>query len=582
MNGYPIPLEALDDRLAWTGTSGSGKTYNAGTGVERLLYSGARVIIIDPLDVWWGLRMAPDGEKPSRFKPVIFGGPRGDLPLSDRSGALVGETCARMRESCIISLGDFKSTAAERRFMLDFLSALYRNASGEPVHIVFDEADLWAPQLILDKEGDASKLLGQMQTIVRRGRVKGFIPWLITQRPAEISKGVLSQADGLMAFTLTSSQDRDAIGGWIKGQADAEAGKAILASLPGLQLGRGVIWIPRRGILTTEQFPKKSTFDSSRTPKRGEVLTTAALKPLDLGALKDRLAAVEEEAKANDPKTLKAEIAKLQADLILAKKTLAPGADPEELKDAERRGYTRGHADGLSQGWDRACAAAAARSSHVLAVLDRPLEQFAADLPRVPMLISAPSSEVPKVRPPQPVAAAGRPAPKPKVTVEGALSGPLQKIVNAIALWNSFGLPAPTKNQVGFLAGYTPSAGTFNRYASDLRSRGLIEYPSPGRIALTDDGREAAEVPAAPPTTQDLHDAVRERLDGPLVKLLNPLLEAYPDQMAATALGEASGYTASAGTFNRYRSSLRTLELIDYPASGQVRAADWLFPGSPA
>jgi DNA helicase HerA-like ATPase len=101
-----------------------------------------------------------------------------------------------MRESCIVSLADFKSAAAERRFMLDFLAALYRHASGEPVHLVFDEADLWAPQVILDRDGDAAKLLGQMQTIVRRGRVKGFIPWLITQRPAEISKGVLSQADG--------------------------------------------------------------------------------------------------------------------------------------------------------------------------------------------------------------------------------------------------------------------------------------------------------------------------------------------------------------------------------------------------
>ena len=28
---HPIPKEALDDRLAFVGTSGSGKTYSAGT-----------------------------------------------------------------------------------------------------------------------------------------------------------------------------------------------------------------------------------------------------------------------------------------------------------------------------------------------------------------------------------------------------------------------------------------------------------------------------------------------------------------------------------------------------------------------
>ena len=54
-NSPPIPDAALDDRLGWVGTAGSGKTYNAGGGVERLLEAGARVVIVDPLDVWWGL-----------------------------------------------------------------------------------------------------------------------------------------------------------------------------------------------------------------------------------------------------------------------------------------------------------------------------------------------------------------------------------------------------------------------------------------------------------------------------------------------------------------------------------------------
>jgi DNA helicase HerA-like ATPase len=70
---YPIPDAALDDRLGWIGTSGSGKTYNAGGGVERLLEAGARVIIVDPLDVWWGLRLTAEG-KPSKFTLPIFGG----------------------------------------------------------------------------------------------------------------------------------------------------------------------------------------------------------------------------------------------------------------------------------------------------------------------------------------------------------------------------------------------------------------------------------------------------------------------------------------------------------------------------
>lgn len=34
---FPIPDAALDDRLGFVGTSGSGKTYNAGAAVERLI-----------------------------------------------------------------------------------------------------------------------------------------------------------------------------------------------------------------------------------------------------------------------------------------------------------------------------------------------------------------------------------------------------------------------------------------------------------------------------------------------------------------------------------------------------------------
>lgn len=143
---HPIPSAALDDRLGFLGTSGSGKTYNAGVAVERLLSRKARVVIVDPLGVWWGLRLLADGKHQSPHNVVIFGGPRGDLPLTEHAGALIGETAATMAESCIVDLSELGSKSAERRFMTAFLDTLYRKASGEPFHLVVDEADLFAPQ----------------------------------------------------------------------------------------------------------------------------------------------------------------------------------------------------------------------------------------------------------------------------------------------------------------------------------------------------------------------------------------------------------------------------------------------------
>ena len=51
-----LSADALDDRIAIVGTAGSGKTYAAKGFVERLLDIAARMAIVDPLGVWWGLR----------------------------------------------------------------------------------------------------------------------------------------------------------------------------------------------------------------------------------------------------------------------------------------------------------------------------------------------------------------------------------------------------------------------------------------------------------------------------------------------------------------------------------------------
>ncbi|HJZ15100.1 MAG TPA: hypothetical protein VJ251_06570, partial [Stellaceae bacterium] len=102
--------------------------------------------------------------------------------------------------------------------------------------------------------------------------------------------------DILIAMKLTASQDRDAIGAWIEGQADRQEGKRILGDLPRLQRGEGYLWAPGHGILDRVEFPAIRTFDSSRTPKRGERLATpGTLAEVDLTAIVAALAAVETE-----------------------------------------------------------------------------------------------------------------------------------------------------------------------------------------------------------------------------------------------------------------------------------------------
>ena len=262
-----LPVSALDERLAIVGTSGSGKTYAAKGLVERLMDGGARVCVVDPLGVWWGLRAgAEGGAVPGPYPVVVFGGRHADVPLDEGMGGALGRLVGTQRMACVVDVSDLGSAALSRLFMTAFTGALY-SANTEPLHLVLDEADLWAPQRA---QPDGHDLLQRVEEIVRRGRIRGFVPWLITQRPAVLHKDVLSQADALVSMKLTSSQDRDAVGRWIEGQADRAEGRRILAALPRLAQGEGWVWAPSNGVLKKVAFPRIRTFDSSATPPRPE------------------------------------------------------------------------------------------------------------------------------------------------------------------------------------------------------------------------------------------------------------------------------------------------------------------------
>ena len=204
-----LPASVLDERLAIVGTSGSGKTYAAKGLVECLVDQGARVCVVDPLGVWWGLRAGSDGgASPLPCPVVVFGGLHADILLDEGMGGALGHVVGTHQITCVVDVSDLGSSASRREFMTAFTEALY-GANREPLHLVLDEADLWAPQRA---QPDGFNLLQHVEEIVRRGRVRGFVPWLITQRPAVLHKDVLSQADVLISMKLTSSQDREAVG----------------------------------------------------------------------------------------------------------------------------------------------------------------------------------------------------------------------------------------------------------------------------------------------------------------------------------------------------------------------------------
>jgi hypothetical protein len=521
--GLPSTLsaDALDDRIAIVGTAGSGKTYAAKGFVERLLETGARVAIVDPLGVWWGLRAGADGSA-SGFPVIVFGGHHADVPIAAETGGALGRLIAGRALACVVDLSELGSNAARRRFMAGFCEALYE-ANKEPLHLVLDEADLWAPQRPMP---DQTGLLGHIEEIVRRGRVRGFIPWLITQRPAVVHKDVLSQADILIAMKLTASQDRDAIGGWIEGQADRQEGKRILGDLPRLQRGEGYLWAPGRGILERAAFPAIRTFDSSRTPKRGErPATPGTLAAVDLTAIVAALAAAETEDPAQ-PKEDRRRHAQLERDLAAAKARI-------ETLERDNREL------GVRLERIAALAAGAAPASHDAASEKAPAEDKIRARPAPPLRVAATG--------PAAVSSDGEHPAARKLLATAAQHAP-----------GRF-----TWGQLATLAGLKPSGGHFNAGRKSLRDAGYVAETNDLVTASSAGMKAAGQVPPKPSTPAERLALWCDRLPSPAPEMLRTLAAQGQRYMTTEELAAAIGKKPSGGHWNSGIAVLRNNGLIE-------------------
>lgn len=205
-----LPIETVTETIAILAKRGAGKTNTAVVLTEELVAAGQQVIVVDPVGVWYGLRSGADG-KSGGIPVLIIGGDHADLPLTETSGEVIARILVGERQSAVLDLSQLSKSAA-RRLMTDFLETLYRVAR-EPLHLVVDEADLFAPQRL---PRDMTRLLGAMDDVVRRGRAHGLGVTLISQRPAVLNKDVLGQAEVLIVLRMTNPRDVGAIDEWVR------------------------------------------------------------------------------------------------------------------------------------------------------------------------------------------------------------------------------------------------------------------------------------------------------------------------------------------------------------------------------
>jgi len=573
MSHQPIPDKALAQHIAVLGKTGSGKSYAIRGVVERLLDDSARACVIDPTGTWWGLKSSATG-KSGGYPVVIFGGTHADLPLGAAHGEALAEAIGTSSTPAILDTSQMK-VGERTRFFADFADALVRKNKG-PLHLVIDEAHLFAPQgKVNDPQSGA--MLHAANNLVSLGRSRGLRIILITQRPAKLHKDSLTQVETLVAMRLIAPQDRKAVEEWIKDNADQDKGREIISSLATLKTGQAWIWAPELGVLERVQFPRIRTFDSSRAPDDDGAGEGPVLAPIDREAIAARLKAVAVEADANDPKKLRARIAELERQARKPAGNETAQVDRNSLIEAEQRGYERGRAEGTQD-------AQRAAWQHLTGIKSALHQAVDSAVMQPPIPVKTPVTTR--------VATGAKPQPARKNDITKSLERhsyagngardrtPVQqRVLDALAELEQMGTARPSRELLAFMAGYSHlnSKGFANAMGA-LRSAELIDYPTGGEVALTRDGRAAAAPPERPRTAEELQERVIEMLGGASSRILKPLIAAYPDRLEREQLVQLSGYGhANSKGFANAMGRLRTLGFIDYPDRGSVIARPVLF-----
>lgn len=110
-----------------------------------------------------------------------------------------------------------------------------RSESRTPVCLVCDEAHLYLP-LRTDADAAAKRALDTFERIAKEGRKYGFALLVVSQRPSDVSKTILSQCNNFIALRLTNEQDQSAVRSVMP---DSMAGIADV--LPLLDIGEALV-----------------------------------------------------------------------------------------------------------------------------------------------------------------------------------------------------------------------------------------------------------------------------------------------------------------------------------------------------
>lgn len=580
-----LPKDAATQGFAVLGKRGRGKSNLAGVILEQFAAHSIPFVVFDPPSAHWGIRFAADADGkpsgPSGFDVLLIGGDHGDVPLDPTGGKELAALIVETNLSCVIDMKAMTYTGLQR-FYADFSEELFR-LNRTVRFLLFEEAQNVAPQML--KFEEQKRALYATEKLIDEGRGIGLGFALVSQRPAAINKSVLTQVDNLLALGMFAPQDIDQVEDWFKHQVSGENRKEreenlrrIVSDIAGM--GRGECWFlspEAKEKMIKFHVRQRLTYHAGRTPKPGESPVNVAKFTVTDAVRKLRsLFDAKKSERHQDAQTLadaNRRIRELEKKIKSAPTATreVSVADPKAIERAVRQveqGFRSqiGQLETRLKAMQRILTGIATTAKNAVE-LKMEIKPFV--MPKVS------TGEIQQRGYVQESARADAHHPRSNES-NGNLTGPERKILEALVRLDMIGKSQPVREMAAAWAGYSAQGGAFGNPAGHLNVIGLIRYPSPGIIEITDEGR------AAMGSVAELNSAqVREKIlgtcTGPERKILTALMEHGPEEISKADLAERSGYAPVGGAFGNPIGALRTKGLLDYPRPGFVKAADWLF-----
>jgi DNA-binding MarR family transcriptional regulator len=244
---FPV-VELLTGRGFITGKSGSGKSNTAGVIMEELLEDGYPLLVIDTEGEYYGLK--------EQFEILHVGADENcDVEITPEHADKITDLALKKNVPVVLDVSGYLDEEDAKEMVRETVQKLFNKEKKmkKPFLLVIEECHEYIPEKVqLDETGQA------IIKVAKRGRKRGLGVLGISQRPANVKKDFITQANYKIWHQLDWDNDIDVV----KRVLNKDAKKDV----KNLEIGEALIDADFFDGVIRTKFKKRKTFHAGRTP----------------------------------------------------------------------------------------------------------------------------------------------------------------------------------------------------------------------------------------------------------------------------------------------------------------------------